>query len=52
MDFPKYKGVDNPTSWICRVEQLFKFQQTEEEDKLPMAAYHLGEETQMWYQLF
>jgi hypothetical protein len=52
MDFPKYKGVDNPTSWICRVEQLFKFQQTEEEDKLPMATYHLGEETQMWYQLF
>jgi hypothetical protein len=52
MDFPKYKGVDDPTSWICRVEQFFEFQQTEEEDKLPMAAYHLEEEAQMWYQLF
>jgi hypothetical protein len=52
MDFPKYKGVDDPTSWICRVEQFFEFQQTKEEDKLPMAAYHLEEEAQMWYQLF
>jgi hypothetical protein len=26
MDFPKYKGVDDPTSWICRVEQFFEFQ--------------------------
>jgi hypothetical protein len=52
MDFPKYKAVDDPTSWICRVEQFFEFQQTEEEDKLPMAAYHLEEEAQMRYQLF
>jgi hypothetical protein len=52
MDFSKYKGVDDPTSWICRVEQFFEFQQTEEEDNLPMAAYHLEEEAQMWYQLF
>jgi hypothetical protein len=52
MDFPKYKGVDNPTSWICRVEQFFEFQRTVEGDKLPMTAYHLEEEAQMWYQLF
>jgi hypothetical protein len=48
MDFPKYKGVDDPTSWICRVDQFFEFQQTEEGDKLPMAAYHLEEEVRMW----
>jgi hypothetical protein len=48
MDFPKYKGVDDPTSWICRVEQFFEFQRTEEGDKLPMAAYHLEEEVRMW----
>ena len=52
MDFPKYKGVDDPTSWICRVEQFFEFQRTKEGDKLPMVAYHLEEEAQMWYQLF
>jgi hypothetical protein len=52
MDFPKYKGVDNPISWIYRVEQFFEFQRIEEEDKLPLAAYHPEEEAQMWYQLF
>jgi hypothetical protein len=29
-----------------------EFQQTEEEDKLSVAAYHLEGEVQMWYQLF
>jgi hypothetical protein len=52
MEFPKYKGVDDPTSWICRVKQFFEFKHTKEGDKLPMAAYHLKEEAQMWYQLF
>jgi hypothetical protein len=52
LDFPKYKGVDNPTSWVCRVEQFFEFQRIEEGDKLPMAAYHLEGEVQIWYQLW
>jgi hypothetical protein len=49
MDFPKYNRIDDPTSWICRVEQFFDFQRIKEEDKLPMAAYHLEGESQMWY---
>ena len=43
---------DDPTSWIFIVKQFFEFQQTEEGDKLPMAAYLLEGEAQMWYQLF
>jgi hypothetical protein len=34
------------------VEQFFEFQQTQEEDKISLAAYHLEGEVQMWYQLF
>jgi hypothetical protein len=52
MDFPRYNGIDDPTSWICWAEQFFNFQRIKEEDKLPMAAYHLERESQMWYQLF
>lgn len=52
LDFPKYKGVDDPTSWICQVELFFEFQRTEEGDKLPMANYHLEGQVQMWYQLW
>lgn len=52
LDFPMYNGGEDPTSWMCRVEQFFEFKKTEEEEKLPMAAYHLEGEAQMWYQLF
>jgi hypothetical protein len=52
LDFPKYNGHEDPTSWICRVEQYFDFKQIEEMEKLPLAAYHLEGESQMWYQLF
>jgi hypothetical protein len=52
LDFPKYNIMDDPTSWICRVEQYFIFKQIEEREKLPLAAYRLDGVSQMWYQLF
>jgi hypothetical protein len=52
LNFPKYEGTEDPTSWVCRVEQFFEFQNTAEEDKVMLAAYHLEGEAQLWYQLF
>ena len=52
LEFPKYNGTDDPTTWICRVEQYFDFKQIEVVQKLPLATYHLNGESQMWYQLF
>ncbi|KAJ0007428.1 hypothetical protein Pint_29563 [Pistacia integerrima] len=52
LDFPRYNGMDDPTRWICRVEQFFEFQGTEEAEKLPMAGYHLDGDVQLWYQCF
>ena len=52
LGFPKYNGTDDPTTWICRVEEYFEFKQIEEVEKLPSAAYHLDGESQIWYQLF
>lgn len=52
LDFPQYNGSEDPTSWICRVEQFFEFQNTTEEGKMLLAAYHLEGEAQLWYQLF
>jgi hypothetical protein len=52
LDFPKYNKVDDPTSWICRVEQFFDYKQTEDGEKLQLAAFHREGEAQMWYQLF
>jgi hypothetical protein len=49
---PRYDGTEDPTSWVCRVEQYFEFQQTEEENKVLLTAYHLEGEAQLWYQIF
>jgi hypothetical protein len=45
LDFPKYNGLEDPTSWICQVEQYFDFNQIEEREKLSLAAYHLEGES-------
>ncbi|KAA8520977.1 hypothetical protein F0562_011650 [Nyssa sinensis] len=52
LDFPRYDGIEDPTGWICRVEQFFEFQYTKEAKKLPMAGYHLDGDVQLWYQRF
>jgi hypothetical protein len=52
LNFPKYEGTEDPTSWVCRVEQFFEFQNTAEDDKVMLVAYHLEGEAQLWYQLF
>lgn len=30
LDFPRYNGMDDPTSWIYRVEQFFDYKQIED----------------------
>jgi hypothetical protein len=25
LNFPKFNGSEDPTSWVCRVEQFFEF---------------------------
>jgi len=52
LQFPKYNGSLDPTRWVCRAEQFFEFQNIAEEENVPLAAYNLEEEAQLWYQLF
>jgi len=28
LDFPRFNGEEDPTSWVCRAEQFFRFQGT------------------------
>ena len=49
LDFPRFNGNEDPTSWICRAEQFFEFQNIVEEEKISLAAYHLEGEAQLWY---
>jgi len=41
LNFPRFGGDEDPTRWICRVEQFFEYQQTEEGGKHLLLAYHL-----------
>lgn len=51
LDFPRFNDSDDPTSWICRAEQFFSFQNIPQEERLQLSTYHLEGEAQLWYQL-
>ena len=51
LDFPRFNGGEDPTSWICRAEQFFRFQDTPTTDQVGLASFHLEGEAQLWYQL-
>jgi hypothetical protein len=51
LDFPRFDGRNDPTSWICRLEQFFEFQNIPNEEWIFLIAYHLEGEAQLWYQL-
>jgi hypothetical protein len=51
LDFPRFNGEENPTGWVCWVEQFFKFQGTNKEDKAALASFHLEGEAQLWFQI-
>ena len=51
LEFPRFNEGEDPTGWICRAEQFFRFQGTSEEEKTPLASFHLEGEAQLWYQI-
>ncbi|XP_043694404.1 uncharacterized protein LOC122645127 [Telopea speciosissima] len=52
LDFPRYNGEEDTTSWTCRAEQFFNFHQTPEEERVALASFHLEGDAQMWFQVF
>lgn len=51
LDFPRFNGLEDPTSWVCQADQFFEFYQTSEEEKVPLASFNLEGDAQLWYQL-
>uniref|UniRef100_A0A2N9EXV4 RNA-directed DNA polymerase n=1 Tax=Fagus sylvatica TaxID=28930 RepID=A0A2N9EXV4_FAGSY len=51
LDFPKFNGGEDPTSWLCHAEQFFRFHETPPVDQVALASFHLEGEAQLWYQL-
>ncbi|GAV68598.1 hypothetical protein CFOL_v3_12101 [Cephalotus follicularis] len=40
LDFSRFNGSDDPTSWICRVEQFSEFQQTPSHERVLKVGIH------------
>ncbi|XP_042487967.1 uncharacterized protein LOC122068169 [Macadamia integrifolia] len=51
LDFPKYNGEEDPTSWVCRADQFFEYHRTPVEERVPLASWNLEGDAQLWYQL-
>ncbi|CAL5328511.1 unnamed protein product [Camellia sinensis] len=51
LDFPRFNGIEDLTSWVCRAEQFYYFHQTPEADRVPLASFNLEDDAQLWYQL-
>jgi hypothetical protein len=49
LDYVHFNGGDNPTNWICQIEQLLKFRYISYEEKIPLVSYHFGGEAYLWY---
>ena len=43
LDFPRFDGED-PTRWIYRAEQFFRFNQIEDFQKILLTSYHMQKE--------
>ncbi|KAL4204037.1 hypothetical protein AMTRI_Chr01g130200 [Amborella trichopoda] len=41
LDFPRFNGEEDMTSWTCRVEQFFQFHQTPKEEHVALTSFHL-----------
>ena len=51
MEFPRFFG-DDPTEWLNHVDQFFKFQEIDADQKVRLASFHLEGEANQWWQWF
>ncbi|KAI9165992.1 hypothetical protein LWI28_024310 [Acer negundo] len=51
LDFPRFNGAEDPTSWWCRAEQFFQLHGTSIADYVSLTSFHLEGDAQLWYQL-
>ncbi|EXB30998.1 hypothetical protein L484_016859 [Morus notabilis] len=51
IDFPRYDGRDDPTTWVCRAEKYFSLHEIVESDKVTLASFYLESDAQLWFQI-
>jgi hypothetical protein len=48
LDFPRFDGTE-PVTWILKAQQVFTYSQTPENQKVPIAAFHMEGKALTWY---
>ncbi|KAH7516502.1 hypothetical protein FEM48_Zijuj10G0141800 [Ziziphus jujuba var. spinosa] len=51
LDFPKYDGKEDPTTWVCSVDHFFALHEITEANKVTLASFYLEGDTQLWFQM-
>ena len=49
LEFPRFFGED-PTSWVYKANQYFRYYNTPIGEKLMLASFHMEAETLIWFQ--
>ncbi|GKA70610.1 retrovirus-related pol polyprotein from transposon 17.6 [Tanacetum coccineum] len=49
LEFPTYRGDEDPIEWFTKVDQFFKYQDTPVTQKVSSASYHLQGEANQWW---
>ncbi|KAH0775799.1 hypothetical protein KY290_007210 [Solanum tuberosum] len=49
LDIPRFYGHEDPLGWMNMCEHYFRFQHTQEEEKIRLASFHLGGIAQLWF---
>ena len=49
LDFPRFYGKE-PTSWVYKANQYFKYYTILESEKLMMASFHMDGDVLIWFQ--
>ncbi|GKD12774.1 hypothetical protein Tco_1197181 [Tanacetum coccineum] len=51
LDFLRFNGKEDPTSWLCRAEQFFRFHATPAKEQVSISSFHLEDYDQLWFQV-
>jgi hypothetical protein len=51
LDFTRFDGREDPTSWLCCTEQFFLVHDIPLEEQVALASFHLEGDAQLWFQL-
>jgi hypothetical protein len=52
LNFPIYRGDEDPTEWIFKAEQYFEFKRIEHTQQVQLASFHLEKLALQWYRWF